>query len=72
MLNLSCLSYSEGLFNFDEDLDIEAATEAEDYSPFPQSSDDDETSTSTDGMWGCGLQVHLYEHTMKLCYCVCG
>ena len=48
------LSYSKGLFNFDEDLDIETATEAKDYSPFPQFSDDDETST--DGMWGCGLQ----------------
>ena len=55
VLNVSCLSYSEGLLNFDEDLDIiEVAAGAEDYSPFPQSSDDDETST--DGMWGCGLQ----------------
>ena len=51
------LSYSEGLFNLDEDLNIEAATVVKDYSPFPQFSDDDETST--DGMWGSGLQGTL-------------
>ena len=39
------LCFFLGLFNFDEDLDLDPAAEAVDYASFPQSSDDDETST---------------------------
>lgn len=34
-----------GMFNFDEDLDLDTGADTVDFAPFPQSSDDDDTST---------------------------
>ena len=52
VMPIDCISHTvslKGLFNFDEDLNLEPATEEVDFAPFPHSSDDDETST--DGKW---------------------